>query len=65
MRKINTSTALDHEIFQEATYRSLQKKLDDQSRFNRQYHVATGAILLAMIAGGGALLCWWVSTLPV
>jgi hypothetical protein len=65
MCKIQDTAALDHEIFQEATHRSLHKRLDDQARFNRHYYVATGAILLAIIVGGGALLCWWISTLPV
>lgn len=65
MHKIENTAALDHEIFQEGTYQSLQKRLDDQSTFNRHYYGWTAALLATMVIGGGYALFKFVESLPV
>jgi len=57
--------AMEHEIFQEGTYRSLQKKLDDQSKFNRHYYGWTAGLLTAMVLGGGLAVYKFIESLPL
>lgn len=64
VRKFETSAVTDHEIFQDATYRSLHENLDEVQRFNRHYYGWTAALLAVMVIGGGLAVYKAIESLP-
>lgn len=65
MRKIENSTVMQHEVFEDSTYRSLHESVDENVRLDRQTFWITAAILAVGVPSGAYGIYCWLASLPL